>query len=170
MNGNLMLENSVYLGLGTNLGEKLENLKKAIDVLSKECGEVEKISSIYESEPWGFESSDVFYNMVILLKTKLDPESLLTNIKGIELKMGRKPKIKEEYESRIIDLDILYFNEQKFEAKNLTIPHPHITKRPFVYLPLLELLNKNSKYSAELNEIPKRENLKKLNKSELFKT
>lgn len=164
-----MVENEVYLGLGTNLGEKLKNLKNAIDVLSKECGNIESISSVYESEPWGFDSKDHFYNMVVFLKTELSPLGLLRSIKDIEKKMGRKPKKGIGYQSRLIDLDILYFNEENFIFPNLEIPHPHINDRSFVYLPLLEILKENSKYKNQLESIPQKEKLKKIDKSELLK-
>ncbi len=165
-----MVENKVYLGLGTNLGKKLVNLKNAIDVLSKDCGTIEEISSIYESDPWGFKSNSNFLNMVVVLKTNLDPENLLIAIKEIESKMGREPKKGEVYESRIIDLDILYFNEKDYNFPNLKIPHPYIKERSFVYLPLLEVLNKGSKYKNELERIPDKEILKKINKSKLLST
>lgn len=133
-----------YLGLGTNLGDKTKNLKNAIDVLSKEVGEIIDHSSIYETPPWGFESNDSFYNAVILLETHLNENELLLKCQAIEKELGRIKTLSEGYESRIIDIDILLYEGVKIQTKSLTIPHLLIEQRAFVLKPLVELLKKNS--------------------------
>ena len=139
------MNHKAYLGLGSNLGNKLENLKSAIKVLcNSDCKKLME-SSIYVSRPWGFKSSDLFLNMVIAIETDLSPQDLLKKCKQIEKKIGRKPKKKIKYESRIIDLDILYYDDLKINIENLQIPHPRIKKRLFVLKPLLEIINNDHK-------------------------
>lgn len=130
--------NQVYLGLGTNLGNKENNLLLAIEKIKFELGEIEKVSTFYESEPWGFESESNFVNAVVKVATLLNPFEVLAKIQEIEHQMGRI-KSKKGYEDRLIDIDILYFNDEIIENETLTIPHPHIKKRDFVLNPLLEI-------------------------------
>ena len=131
---------NVYLGLGTNLGDKLDNLEQAVVALSKTCGIVITVSSIYESPAWGFESEDSFYNSVVLIETTLLPEMLLEACKEVEQNLGRLKKTIFGYESRIIDIDILLYNNLVLNTTNLTIPHPLIGERMFVLAPLIEML------------------------------
>lgn len=131
----------VYLGLGTNLGNKFENLRQCLLYLT-ECEELKLIemSSIYESPSWGFESFP-FYNMVVRLQTTLSPDELLSFINSIEMLMGRNKKTSEKnYQARIIDIDILFYGNESIVNNHLIIPHPEINNRDFVVIPLLEII------------------------------
>jgi 2-amino-4-hydroxy-6-hydroxymethyldihydropteridine diphosphokinase len=132
----------VYLGLGTNQGNKYENIQNAVNAISIECGDVIDESSTYESPSWGFKTEGSFYNSVVLIQTKLLPEELLHSCKKIEIELGRKKKTKLGYESRIIDIDILLYDNITLDLKDLKIPHPLIDDRMFVLKPLVELLVK----------------------------
>ena len=132
----------VYLGLGTNQGDKFENIQNAVSAISNECGSVISESSTYESLPWGFSAEGSFYNSVVLIKTELSPEELLYFCQKIEVKLGRKKKTKLGYESRIIDIDILLYDKITLELDDLKIPHPLMNNRVFVLQPLIELLIK----------------------------
>jgi 2-amino-4-hydroxy-6-hydroxymethyldihydropteridine diphosphokinase len=128
----------VFLGLGTNLGDREANLKRAVDSIIDNIGPVVHLSSVYETEPWGFRSEDLFLNMVAEVETKLKPSGLLGRILMIEANMGRLRSGKE-YSSRIIDLDILLYGEVIMETKSLVIPHPKLHERRFVLVPLCEI-------------------------------
>ena len=130
--------NTVFLSIGTNLGEREENLKQAIKMIEVEAGIVKALSSVYETEPWGMTTNDLFLNMVLEIETSLNPHTLLEILLGIENKMGRSRK-DTEYSSRIIDIDILFFNNFIINDKNLIIPHPFIAHRRFVLEPLAEI-------------------------------
>jgi 2-amino-4-hydroxy-6-hydroxymethyldihydropteridine diphosphokinase len=159
------MKHKVYLGLGTNLGDKFKNLKSAINALSNIGCKNFVESSVYISKPFGFKSNNNFLNMVIAMETDLSPLDLLKTCKQVEEEMGRKPKKRDEYVSRIIDIDILYFDELKINLKNLQIPHPSIKNRLFVLKPLVEIINEDHKDIKELLmsklEIEKKDNLKK---------
>jgi 2-amino-4-hydroxy-6-hydroxymethyldihydropteridine diphosphokinase len=130
---------TVILGLGTNLGDKINNLNTAIFNL-KQCGvKVLKQSRLYQSPPWGFVAKDDFYNMALQVSTLLSPEQLLIELKAIELKMGRPIKSSLDYSSRIIDIDILDYNMSSFESPELEIPHKHMHKRSFALFPLKDV-------------------------------
>lgn len=129
----------VFLGIGTNLGEREKNLVKAISLIEEHIGAVVKSSSVYETEPWGFETRDYFLNMVIAVKTNLKPSGLIGRILMIEAEMGRLRDIKV-YTSRIIDIDILFYGKRRFKTKTLVIPHPLMHKRRFVLVPLCEIV------------------------------
>lgn len=126
----------VYIGLGSNLGQKEENIKKAIDLLKKECTIV-KISSLYETEPVGYENQDWFLNAVVKLETRLEPIELLTFAQDIEKILGRKRIIKNG--PRTIDIDILFYEDQVLHEETLILPHPRLHERGFVLVPLLEI-------------------------------
>jgi 2-amino-4-hydroxy-6-hydroxymethyldihydropteridine diphosphokinase len=130
----------VFIGVGTNVGNRLENIKNAYDELKAVGIHCEKSASIYESEPWGFEAQTTFYNTVFQCFTTFDPMKLLTTLKNVEKKMGRSNKQQNGYESRIIDLDILLYNDEIFNNALLTIPHAYLLERQFVTLPLHELV------------------------------
>jgi 2-amino-4-hydroxy-6-hydroxymethyldihydropteridine diphosphokinase len=130
----------VYLGLGTNEGDKLKNLWNAANALSIRCGEIINESSIYESPSWGFETEEKFYNSVVLIQTDLSPEELLFSCQQIERDLGRRKKTQIGYESRVIDIDILLYEKVIFDSEDLKIPHPLIDDRMFVLKPLFELL------------------------------
>ncbi len=127
-----------FLGLGTNLGDREENLKKAIENISAFAGEVISFSQIYETEPWGFRSEDHFFNMVIQIKTNLKPVDLLKLLLKIEIQMGRV-RGAEKYSSRIIDIDILLYENEIINKPYLKVPHPMIQERKFVLVPLCDI-------------------------------
>ena len=129
--------NYVYLLIGGNMGDRMANLHLAKLKLEQQCGPVEAYSSIFETEPWGFKDQPIFLNQALLLNTKLDAEKLLETILKIEISLGRKREI--PLGPRIIDIDILYFNHNIIQSKNLTIPHPEIANRKFVLTPLVEI-------------------------------
>lgn len=129
----------VYLSLGSNLGRKIEHLRQAVEAI-KDIGEVINSSSIYETDPWGYIDQPAFYNQVILIETRLEPAALLTAIKGFERKIGRAPTFR--YGPRVIDIDILLYDELQLITPELTIPHPEMKNRVFVLLPLMELDSK----------------------------
>ena len=129
----------VYLGLGTNLGDKPANLQAAVRALSLEVGDVIEVSSFYASKPWGFVSDNEFLNAVVLVQTDLSPFGLLAKVQQIERDMGRNPKSGMDYVDRLIDVDILLFDNLTLDQPALTIPHPLLAKRDFVLIPLAEL-------------------------------
>lgn len=129
--------NSVYLLTGGNLGNRKKNLSVAIELIQHHVGEIIKRSSIYETASWGINDQPDFLNQVLLVKTKLPPDKLLQALLSIENKMGRERSIKNA--SRIIDIDILFFNDEIFNKLGLTIPHPEIHNRMFVLSPLNEI-------------------------------
>jgi 2-amino-4-hydroxy-6-hydroxymethyldihydropteridine diphosphokinase len=127
-----------FIGLGTNLGDKEENLKKAINKIIMYAGDVILISAIYVTEPWGFRSEDNFLNMVIGIKTSLKPVDLLKQLLKIEMEAGRV-RGAEKYSSRIIDIDILLYGNEVINKPYLKIPHPKIPERKFVLVPLCDI-------------------------------
>lgn len=149
---------NVYIGLGTNIGDKKKNITDATIIIGAVMGDIRQLSSLYETEPWGFESPNSFLNAVILIQTDLEPEKCLQIAKAIEREMGRI-HTKEGYEDRIIDVDILFYDNITYQSQDLTIPHPLIPKRDFVLKPMAEiapefvhpLLGKNMK--ELLNEL-----------------
>ena len=132
------LQQKVVLSLGSNQGNRLENIQKAIDLIQEEIGLVLGVSNVYESDAWGFESES-FYNCALFFNTSLSAENLLEKIKSLETKMGRKPKVSKNYEARIIDIDIIAIDEQIFTSSSLIVPHPHMENRLFVLQPMMEL-------------------------------
>jgi len=126
----------VYLGLGSNLGDRQANLDKALDLLSQRLGEI-KISSVYDTEPIGNVNQPRFLNMVCQAYTRLAPQELLALAKGIELKLGRA--LHKSNAPRPIDIDILFYGDQIVETPELVIPHPRLTERAFVLFPLAEI-------------------------------
>mgnify|MGYP000468476671 CR=1 FL=1 len=132
-------QHQVILSLGTNQGQKLENIEKCIALLHNEVGTIIKVSSLYESDSWGFDS-DSFYNCVVVMHTNLSSFKLLKKVLKVESKMGRIRKTTKKYESRIIDIDIIVFDEEIIESENLKIPHPLLKKRLFVLIPMQEVI------------------------------
>ncbi|MGA3012700.1 MAG: 2-amino-4-hydroxy-6-hydroxymethyldihydropteridine diphosphokinase [Bacteroidales bacterium] len=128
----------LYLLLGSNLGDKKKNLDDALEIINKRIGLVSKTSSLYETEPWGFTSEDYFLNMAAKVDTLLSPEEVLQQVNNIELDCGRKRQ-GMGYESRTIDIDILFYDDLILATSALTIPHPHIEERRFVLVPLNEI-------------------------------
>jgi GTP cyclohydrolase-4 len=127
---------SVYLGLGANIGNRTQNFEKALDMLSQGA-QVKQVSSFYETEPIGYSNQPQFLNAVCRISTSLSPEQLLALIKEIEATLGRKPSFRNA--PRPIDIDILFYDEQIINSKELIIPHPRIEERAFVLIPLAEL-------------------------------
>lgn len=127
--------NEVILLLGSNLGDKNLNLETAKSYIQQEIGEIKKESEILETEPWGFDSENYFLNQSLNVYTSFSPMTLLQMIKNIEKKMGRTYQIQGSnriFEDRIIDIDILTFNDLTYQSTQLTIPHYAINERDFV--------------------------------------
>ena len=131
----------VYLGLGTNLGDKRKNLNDAIRMLKNLVGEVEKVSSVIETEPEGFKSDNMFLNTVVKVRTALSPFEILDITQDVEKSLGRKEKSSNGiYHDRVIDIDILLYDDINISTPRLVIPHPRMTQREFVMTPLAEIL------------------------------
>jgi 2-amino-4-hydroxy-6-hydroxymethyldihydropteridine diphosphokinase len=132
------VENTAFIGLGSNMGDRYQYLMRAIDFLAGHPAiELVNISSVYETDPVGYEDQDQFLNMVIEAKTKLTANDLLAECMKIEQMLGRKREIK--WGPRTIDLDILLFNQENIETEKLIVPHPRMLERAFVMVPLLEI-------------------------------
>ncbi|HKG55139.1 MAG TPA: 2-amino-4-hydroxy-6-hydroxymethyldihydropteridine diphosphokinase [Anaerolineales bacterium] len=131
-----MKEHTVYLALGSNLGDRLANLKQAIDSLTPQM-EVRAKSFVYETPPWGYEDQPKFLNQVVKAKTYLDPEPLLKHLKRLEVALGRQASFPNG--PRLIDMDILFYDELIVNTPSLVIPHPRLHERGFVLLPLMDI-------------------------------
>ena len=129
----------VYLLLGGNLGNKRDIFAQAKQLISQQIGRVTGQSAIYETEPWGFESSDLFWNQVLEITTTLTPVEVLAQTQQIENTLGRIRK-SDQYVSRIIDIDILFIGDLVIQTEKLIIPHPRIQERRFALVPLCELV------------------------------
>lgn len=139
MKNNLL--NSVYLSLGTNMGNREENLKTAVQLLNRnESISIEAVSSIYETAPIGFINQSSFFNIALFIQTNLNPMEMLDVCQSIENSLGRVRDIR--WGPRIIDLDILLYNNENIETDRLTVPHPRMFERAFVLVPLLEIAEK----------------------------
>ncbi|HIP31163.1 MAG TPA: 2-amino-4-hydroxy-6-hydroxymethyldihydropteridine diphosphokinase [Crocinitomicaceae bacterium] len=133
---------TVYLSLGSDLGDQLSNLEKAIHLISTKISPIGSVSRIYETLPLGFDSDTHFLNLCIELKTKLSPFELLNETQAIEQLIGRKEKsINKEYTSRIVDIDIILFGDKIIKIEQLEIPHSQYRKRNFVLFPLSDIAN-----------------------------
>ena len=126
----------IYLSLGTNLGDRRENLRLAHAVLSPVI-QVVTCSSIYETDPWGFPDQPAFLNQVVQVQTRLPPPALLVTLKELEKILGRRPTFR--YGPRLIDLDILIYGNLVIETPMLTIPHLRMAERAFVLVPMVEI-------------------------------
>lgn len=142
----------VYLGLGSNLGDKAQHIRRAIELIGERVGPVVRQSTLIETEPWGFDSENKFLNGVILVETTLTPRTLLKVTQQIERNLGRKKKNslndylskclskrQKTYKDRPIDIDILLYDDQTIDEPDLKIPHPLMQERPFVMVPLEEI-------------------------------
>ena len=143
----------VYLGLGSNLGDRHQHLEQAISLINERVGEVIRRSSFIETEPWGFESGNTFLNGVILCETTLTPREVLKITQQIERELGRrkslnrtrealgssKKSVNRKYEDRPIDIDILLYDNLTIDEPDLKIPHPLMHQRDFVMIPLNEI-------------------------------
>lgn len=127
-----------YLGLGSNMGDKLLYLKEAIEEIGKlEKTEVLAVSSLYITKPWGKTDQDDFLNQVVCIKTNLTPQELLKSLQDIEINMGRQRN--QKWGPRIIDIDILLYGDEVIHTEELIIPHPYMKQRLFVLVPLAEI-------------------------------
>ena len=134
------MKKRIYLGLGTNLGYRQENLARAIEALSLALGTCKAQSSFIETKPWGFESENGFLNCVVAFDTELTPTELLDTTERIERELGRTVKSTGgNYHDRLIDIDILLYGNTVIESERLTIPHPLMHLRDFVLAPLAEI-------------------------------
>ena len=140
----------MFLSLGSNLGDKEENIRKAISLIGEKVGMVLRQSSLIETEPWGYESENKFLNGVILVETSFTPRQLLRATQKIERLLGRKRKSvapnlltsgSPKYSDRPIDIDILLYDDITLDEPDLKIPHPFMQERDFVMKPLKEVLN-----------------------------
>ncbi len=139
-----MIDHQVYLSLGTNLGNREQQLLKAIRLLGERVGKVTRQSSFIETEPWGFKSSHQFMNAVVLCVTEKTPREVLQLTQQIEREMGRKKDVNiinplRTYADRVIDIDILLYDNITVDEPDLKIPHPLMYQRDFVMIPLKEI-------------------------------
>ncbi len=131
----------VYLSLGSNLGDRKYEIKRAVELIGERIGTVERVSSLYETEPWGFSSDNMFVNAAVCVSTQLTPRALLEATQAIERDMGRTAKsVNGQYHDRTIDIDILFYDNIKVDEPDLKIPHPLMNERDFVMKPLKEIL------------------------------
>jgi 2-amino-4-hydroxy-6-hydroxymethyldihydropteridine diphosphokinase len=131
-----MMQHLVYLGLGSNLGNRRRNLFRAMQLLEPEV-HIESVSSLYETEPWGVQEQPRFLNCAVAARTDLTPHDLLAKLKSIEKEIGRQPTFR--YGPRLVDLDILLYDGLVSSTDELTIPHPSMLERAFVLVPLAEI-------------------------------
>lgn len=130
----------VYLSLGTNLGDKEHNLKSAIDEISRRIGPIRAQSAFITTEPWGFESANSFLNAAVKCETDKNPFDVLHETQKIERELGREKKSRNGvYSDRLIDIDILLYDDIHISTPELTIPHPLMNERDFVLIPLKEI-------------------------------
>ena len=159
------MENTAFISLGSNIGNRYDNLASAIKRLTSYSGiHLVNYSSIYETDPIGYEDQDLFLNMVIEIQTALSPIDLLELCLEIELELGRKREIK--WGPRTIDLDILTFNQENIESEKLIVPHPRMFERAFVIIPLLEIIHDSpflkiyKLLESSLEELPDKEGVR----------
>ncbi|MGZ9226395.1 MAG: 2-amino-4-hydroxy-6-hydroxymethyldihydropteridine diphosphokinase [Anaerolineales bacterium] len=131
-----MDEHIIYLALGSNLGNRLANLKQAVTALSPQM-EVKAKSHVYETPPWGYEDQPRFLNQVIKVKSYLEPDPLLKHLRRLEVTLGRKVSFQNG--PRLIDIDILFYDDLILNTASLVIPHPRLHERGFVLLPLMDI-------------------------------
>ncbi|MBL8090595.1 MAG: 2-amino-4-hydroxy-6-hydroxymethyldihydropteridine diphosphokinase [Anaerolineales bacterium] len=131
-----MMEHTVYLALGSNLGNRLANIKNAISNFTPQL-DVKKKSPVYETPPWGYADQPAFLNQVVMAETYLEPEDLLEHLKRLEVVLGREPTFQNG--PRLIDVDILFYDDVVIDSPPLQIPHPRLHQRAFVLVPLHDL-------------------------------
>ena len=130
------MKHKVFLALGSNLGQRLDNLQAAVKALTPEVRVLQE-SRVYETEPWGYADQPSFLNMVLGAETELSPQKLLAKLKKVELNLGRIPNFRNG--PRLIDLDILFYDDLILNLPDLVIPHPRLSERAFVLVPLMDL-------------------------------
>lgn len=133
----MTMATNMYLSLGGNLGNTLEIFKNVYPILEKKIGPILHFSSIYQTKAWGNTQQADFLNQVLELNTELNPQELIAQLLNIESELGRVRK--QQWEARIIDLDILFYGNQIIQESNLQIPHPFLPQRKFVLIPLAEI-------------------------------
>ena len=137
------MQHTLYLGLGSNLGDKQQNIAMAVEKIEELIGHVECQSALYITEPWGFQSDNMFVNAAVKCVTILSPHEVLEKTKDIERQMGRTTKsVDGTYKDRIIDIDILLYDDMEINDPDLVIPHPLMHQRDFVMKPLNEIIDK----------------------------
>ncbi len=130
----------VILSLGSNIEDRMQHLDFGLASIKKKIGNIIKVSSIYETDPLGFESNCRFYNLCVSIESILNPFEILNNIQNIELEAGRTHKSKNNiYQSRTLDIDIILMDNITLKSENLSIPHPHFSTRKFVLVPMNEI-------------------------------
>ncbi|MEH7118489.1 2-amino-4-hydroxy-6-hydroxymethyldihydropteridine diphosphokinase [Neobacillus vireti] len=159
------MANTAFISLGSNMGNRYDNIVNAINrLIGNPAIQLVNLSSIYETDPVGYEDQDLFLNMVIKVQTSLDAMELLEICLKIELDLGRKREIM--WGPRTIDLDILTFNQENIESKKLNVPHPRMLERAFVLIPLVEidenlrLPGVDKPLNILLNELPEKEGVR----------
>lgn len=130
------MKHTVYIALGTNMGDRLDNLQAALRSLPTAVTVTDE-SPVYETPPWGYEDQPAFLNMVVTGETSLEPEALLTYLKQLEAKLGRESNFR--WGPRLIDLDILFYDDLVLDTPPLVIPHPRLHERAFVLVPLADV-------------------------------
>jgi 2-amino-4-hydroxy-6-hydroxymethyldihydropteridine diphosphokinase len=131
---------TLYLSLGTNMGDRPKNLSQAMELIAREVGTVVAASDVIETEPWGFDSGNAFLNMVAKVETELEPIDALHVTQDIEKRLGRSEKsMNGVYHDRIIDIDLLMYDDLIMNTPQLTLPHPLMRQRPFVMEPLSQI-------------------------------
>lgn len=130
---------TVIAGLGSNLGDRFAALGRAMELIGEEAGKITAASSVWETEPWGFDADELFLNMVVVIRTTLEPARMMQLFRSIEGRMGRKRSGGGKYESRLIDLDILLWGNRVITMPGLEVPHPKLHSRRFVLEPLKEV-------------------------------
>jgi 2-amino-4-hydroxy-6-hydroxymethyldihydropteridine diphosphokinase len=128
----------VYLGIGSNLGNREQNLENALQAMAQRAGNLVAVSPVYETEPFGFDSHDQFLNIVVVIETALTPYKILDQIRIIENGLGRKGET-EKYISRTIDIDLLFYENQIIDSAELIVPHPRMHERKFVLVPFCDI-------------------------------
>jgi 2-amino-4-hydroxy-6-hydroxymethyldihydropteridine diphosphokinase len=131
-------QSQVILSLGSNLGNRLENIQLTIKFIHQTIATVVKVSSLYETPSWGFDS-EPFYNCALVLQTSKNAEQILDEVLELETKLGRVRNNEEGYQSRVIDIDVITYNEEIIDTERLKVPHPHMQNRKFVLLPMRDL-------------------------------
>ncbi|MDR2292063.1 MAG: 2-amino-4-hydroxy-6-hydroxymethyldihydropteridine diphosphokinase [Prevotellaceae bacterium] len=134
-----MKKSKTYLLFGSDIGDREKHINDACNFVKNEIGEIIAESSLYTSESWGFESDAMFFNKVIIVETDLNVFKILDITQKIELKLGRTDKTTDKYQSRIIDIDILFYDDKIIKTQQLAIPHPQMQNRRFTLEPLAEI-------------------------------
>lgn len=138
------MEHRLFIGLGSNLGDRSALLDEALRLIDERVGHVVRVSSYYETEPWGFQSDNIFLNAAALVITTLSPQRCLKETQHIERQLGRVDKtVDGAFQDRPIDIDLLMYDDLEVNEPDLTLPHPHIEEREFVQIPLQEILDED---------------------------